>query len=104
MMPLSQLSGQAEPKGLWSTSYSAGQSSQDCGKYRLDDNGFCVANDSRNGLELGVKFQTSRELVITGVRIYRVDTDAVSASLWNPTGHDLPRVTSRRAPATDGKT
>ena len=38
---------------------------------------------TRSGVELGVKFQTSKALQITGVRVYRVDTDAVTGSLWS---------------------
>ena len=77
---------QAEPPGLWSSGFAAEQTESDCGRYHLDRNGFCVANDSRNGLELGLKFQVSTELLITGVRIYRVDPGEVRGSLWDATG------------------
>jgi hypothetical protein len=76
----------AEPRGLWSTSFSSGQSAADCDKWRLDENGFCVANDTRNGLELGTKFTTSRVVQVTGVRIYRADPGQLRASLWTSDG------------------
>ena len=52
-------SAPVEPTGLWSTDFAAHQTQADCGQHRLDALGFCVANDSRNGLEVGVKFQSS---------------------------------------------
>jgi hypothetical protein len=86
-------SAQAAPQGLWSTSYTSGQSAADCGKWQLDDNGFCVANDARNGLELGTKFRTSAAVQITGVRIYRADPASLQASLWTSEGTLLARGT-----------
>ncbi|WP_248579529.1 DUF4082 domain-containing protein [Nocardioides sp. InS609-2] len=85
--------GKAEPTGLWPTGFAAQQTSADCGKWSLDENGFCVANDSRNGLEVGVKFQSSRELSITGIRIYRAEPATVPGSLWNSAGTLLARGT-----------
>ena len=79
------------PTGLWSTEFAAQQNAADCGQYRLDANKFCVADDSRNGLEVGVRFQTSTELQIIGVRIYRVDPGTVRASLWESDGTLLAR-------------
>jgi hypothetical protein len=81
--------GTDEPTGLWPGTFSADQVPDDCGQWRLNDDAFCVANDSRNGLEVGVKFQTSHEVLVTGVRIYRVDTDTVTASLWGSDGTRL---------------
>jgi hypothetical protein len=77
---------QAEPTGLWSTDFAAHQTQADCGEHRLSKKDFCVANDARNGLEVGVKFQSSTELTITGIRIYRVDPAPLRASLWDSTG------------------
>ena len=84
-------SAPVEPTGLWSTDFAAHQTQADCGQHRLDALGFCVANDSRNGLEVGVKFQSSTELVITGIRIYRVDPAGLRASLWDSAGNLLAR-------------
>ena len=89
MQPLSQASGSVEQKGLWSKSFSAGQSPEDCGVFKLDDNGFYLSDDPRNGVELGVKFQASQESLITGVRIHRYDNATVTASLWNSDGSRL---------------
>ena len=38
-----------------------------------------------------MKFQTSQELLITGVRIYRVDSHTVTASLWESDGSRLAK-------------
>ena len=84
---------QAAPEGLWSTSFTSGQSAADCGKYRLDENGFCVANDARNGLELGTRFRSSTRVQVTGVRIYRADPASIRASLWTSDGTLLARGT-----------
>ena len=75
-----------EPQGLWQKGSSGKQTQADCGPWRLDQNNFCVANDQRNGLEVGVKFRTSKTLKITGVRIYRVDTATLRGSLWASDG------------------
>lgn len=80
-----------EVTGLWPTTFQAGQAASDCGRWTLDANGFCVADDARNGLELGVRFQTSREVRITGVRIYRYDPAVLRASLWDSDGALLAR-------------
>ena len=77
------------PTGLWSTDFGADQVVADCGRWQLDQNDFCVANDARNGLEIGVKFQASKELKISGVRIYRVDRATVRGSLWDADGNLL---------------
>jgi len=65
----------------------------------LDANGFCVANDSRNGLEIGVKFLASERLQITGIRIYRMDTATVTGSLWDSSGNRLAKGTFDAGPA-----
>ena len=79
-------SAQAAPEGLWSTSFTSGQSAADCGRWRLDQNGFCVADDARDGLELGTRFRSSKTVQITGVRIYRADPASLRASLWTSDG------------------
>lgn len=91
-----------EPSGLWSTGFEVHQAASDCGEWRLDKNDFCVADDSRNGVELGVRFQASTELVITGVRIYRVDPGKVKASLWDTAGNRLAQGTFAEAAADNG--
>jgi hypothetical protein len=82
-----------QPEGLWSTSFSSGQSAADCGRWRLDENDFCVANDTRNGLEVGTKFRSATTLQITGVRIYRADPDTLRATLWSADGAVLAQGT-----------
>jgi hypothetical protein len=85
-VPATFAAGQDDSVGLWGRDFSAQQAQADCGRWRLDGNGFCFADDVRNGLELGVKFQTAQQVQITGVRIYRVDTGAVTGSLWTAGG------------------
>ena len=70
--------------GLWEPDFRAETPAADCEGWRLDTQGFCTADDSRNGVELGVKFQTSRDLLITGIRVYRVDLATITGSLWPP--------------------
>jgi hypothetical protein len=72
--------------GLWPSTFSAGQTAADCGPFTLDSNSFCWVDESRDGVELGVKFQSSRALQISGVRIYRVDSSDVTGSLWSAAG------------------
>jgi hypothetical protein len=90
-VPSTFAAAQADPAGLWGKDFSAQQTLADCGPWRLDDNGFCFADDARNGLELGVKFQAAQQVQITGVRIYRVDTATVTGSLWTAGGTLLAR-------------
>ncbi|MDH2414196.1 DUF4082 domain-containing protein [Nocardioides sp. CER19] len=92
-------SGRVTTTGLWPTSFRAHQTAADCGRWRLDEHGFCVADDTRNGLELGVRFRTSRVLRVTGVRIYRFDTATLRASLWSSSGTLLARGTFAPGPA-----
>jgi hypothetical protein len=77
--------------GLWSPSFRAHQTAADCGRWKLDRNGFCVADDTRNGLEVGVRFRTSRAIRITGLRVYRFDSATLTASLWTGAGGLLAR-------------
>lgn len=86
-----QAAGDADVTGLWPSTFQAGQTAADCGRWGLDANDFCVADDARNGLELGVRFRTSREVRITGVRIYRYDPAELRASLWDSSGRLLAR-------------
>ncbi len=90
-------SADSEVVGLWDSGFGAQMTQEDCGEWRLDARGFCTANDSRNGVELGVKFQASRNLLITGVRLYRTDLNTITGSLWNAAGARL--ATGTFAPA-----
>jgi hypothetical protein len=63
----------------------------DCGfggTRSVDGNRFCVIDDE-GGVELGVKFTTSQPVLITGVRVYRVDTGTDAGSLWDAAGVKL---------------
>jgi hypothetical protein len=72
-----------ELSALWSKTYTSTQTTSDCGDNgTANEDGFCVANDVRNGLEIGVKFQASRNVTIVGIRIYRTDPGPVRGSLW----------------------
>ncbi|WP_374454433.1 DUF4082 domain-containing protein [Nocardioides sp.] len=77
------------PTGLWDTGFEAGLTAKDCGRWRLDDHGFCTANDSRNGVELGTRFRTSRDLSVVGIRVYRTDPATVTGTLWDGQGNRL---------------
>ena len=83
------------PTGLWDTDFEAGLTDQDCGRWKLDD-GFCTANDWRNGVELGMRFQTSRAVDVVGVRVYRIDPADVTGSLWDSLGNRLATGTLER--------
>jgi len=87
--PAATRSAAGEVVGLWDADFAAQAAPEDCGHWRLDANGFCVADDTRNGVELGLKFQASRRLVVTGVRVYRVDPGTVTGTLWNAEGKRL---------------
>lgn len=89
-----------EAPGWWPTSFKAHETAADCGRWKLDKNGFCVANDARNGLEVGVKFRTSRRIQITGIRIYRFDPATLTGSLWAASGKLLARGQFAPGPAS----
>ncbi len=74
--------GSAEA-GLWSDTYTP--PATDCSTFARDGNQFCYADDP-GSVELGVKFQSSAPVLITGVRVYRVDDAEVSGSLWTAAG------------------
>lgn len=69
--------------GLWPATYQASQT--DCGSFSRDANNFCFIDDN-GGVELGVKFTSSKAVNVTGVRIYRIDSGAVTGSLWAADG------------------
>lgn len=93
LMAFAPAAGRSGEQGLWPLGFSARQVQADCGRWGLDLNDFCVANDARNGLEVGVKFRTSTTLQVTGIRIYRVDAATVHGSLWDGDGTLLARGT-----------
>lgn len=74
--------------GLWESTYSPGAQDDDCGAFSADVNDFCVADDTI-GVELGVRFQVTEPVMITGVRMYRADAAALTASLWATDGTRL---------------
>jgi hypothetical protein len=70
--------------GLWEATDSP-PTEQDCGSFTLQD-GFCVASDNFGGVELGVRFEVTESVLITGVRMYRADAGPLTASLWSTDG------------------
>jgi hypothetical protein len=83
-------SGATNEEALWSVSSTGdARTAEDCGteggSRSVTDDGFCVIDDF-GSVELGVKFTSSRPVLIRGVRIYRVDEGAVTGSLWNAEG------------------
>lgn len=81
-----------EPSAMWPTSFAPKNSAEYCGQwYSVDAQGFCHANDVRNGVEVGMKFETSTPVQIVGVRIYRTDPGGVRGSLWRSDGTLLAR-------------
>ncbi|CUR62490.1 exported hypothetical protein [metagenome] len=85
------------PAALWDADFGPGLKAEDCGRWKLDD-GFCTANDWRNGVELGTRFRTSRVVSVVGVRAYRVDPATVTGSLWDGQGNRI--ATGTFAPTT----
>lgn len=74
--------------GLWSPTFVAGETAGQCGSFPLDSNSFCYA--SGGSVALGVKFTTVSPVLITGVRIYRVDGSAITGALWNADSSATP--------------
>lgn len=75
--------------GLWGSAYVATQT--DCGTFPRDANNFCWSaggdgSPAGPGVELGVKFVSSQDLSITGVRVYRVSPGTVIGRLWDGAG------------------
>src|SRR5262245_461247 len=71
---------------LWPSDHIAAQT--DCSLFSRDSNDFCYADDN-TGVELGVRFATSKPVRVTGVRVYRVDGGPVTGSLWSADGTKL---------------
>ncbi len=73
----------------WTLGRQGRQQAGDCGIWVLDSRGYCVADDRRNGLEVGVRFRTSSPVLVTGVRLYRVDPSQLRVSLWDEQGNRI---------------
>lgn len=76
-------------QALWSSTFTAAQT--DCGSFSRDTNNFCWTeggdgNLAGPGVELGVKFTSSQNMNITGVRVYRVSPGSVTGHLWDGAG------------------
>ena len=90
--------------GFWDSTTTGGAEAQtltdDCGsgggtRY-VDDNGFCWIDDG-GSVELGVKFTTSKQVKIGGIRVYRVDSgDDMTGTLWEVTDWDGEQVTGEK--------
>jgi hypothetical protein len=75
---------------LWGgSSTGSATTAEDCGfsggPRSVDTNQFCVIDDF-GAVELGVRFTSKRPMLITGVRVYRVDAGTVTGSLWSEAG------------------
>ena len=73
----------------WALGRQGRQQAGDCGIWVLDSRGYCVADDRRNGLEVGVRFRTSSPVLVTGIRLYRVDPSQLRVSLWDQQGNRI---------------
>jgi hypothetical protein len=77
-------------EALWGASYVGSATGvEQCGSgggaRSVDSGGFCVIDDF-GAVELGVKFRSDRALLVTGVRVYRVDSGSMTGSLWTADG------------------
>ena len=54
-----------------------------CGAFPFDGHFCYTANDGQGGVELGVKFSSTKSVDIVGVRAYRTDAGLVTGSLWS---------------------
>jgi len=77
--------------GLWASTYTAAQT--DCGIFSRDTNSFCWTEGGDGsqtsagpGVELGVKFTSSQDVTIIGIRVYRVSPATVTGTLWDGAG------------------
>jgi len=86
--------------GLWSTTYKATPSN--CSIFSGPDlNNFCYS-EYEGSLELGVRFTTSERVLVTGLRVYRVDpANGMSGTLWNAEGEGSALATGAFAAKTD---
>ena len=75
---------------LWGSSFTgSATTAEDCGfeggVRSVNVDHFCVIDDF-GAVELGVRFTSAKPLLITGVRVYRVDAGTVKGSLWSADG------------------
>jgi len=75
---------------LWGSSFTgSATTAEECGTEggprSVDIGHFCVIDDF-GAVELGVRFTSAKPVVITGVRVYRVDAGTVAGSLWSAGG------------------
>ena len=74
-------------QGLWSSTYTA--TVTDCGSFSRDSKNFCWTEGGdavQTGVELGVKFTSSKDVSISGIRMYRVSPGVVTGHLWDAAG------------------
>ena len=100
--------GATSEAAMWSTSTSGNATTAEssCGSggpRSMDDNHFCVIDDF-GAVELGVRFTSAKPVLITGVRVYRVDAGTVTGSLWDSAGVLKATGTFEPRPATGGRT
>jgi hypothetical protein len=71
----------AEPAGLWPSTFAPNQPPS-CGSFPSDGR-FChTGNGDQTSVELGLKFTSSKDVDVVGVRVYRTDAGPVTGSLW----------------------
>lgn len=75
--------------GVWPSTYMP--PTTNCGYFSRDSNNFCWTkggdgNRAGPGDELGVRFTSSQDIEITGVRVYRVSPGLVTGELWDGAG------------------
>jgi hypothetical protein len=86
-LPTAAANASSVGAGLWSTTSTAAQT--DCGTFSPDANNFCWTqggDGNPGGVELGVKFTSSQNVNIIGVRMYRVTPGTVTGTLWDAAG------------------
>src|SRR5262245_51605095 len=79
----------ADSAGLWSSTFQADPPSSSCGVFSFDGHFCYTTNDGGGGVELGVKFSSTKSVDIVGVRVYRADPGLVTGSLWASDGTQL---------------
>jgi hypothetical protein len=76
---------------LWPSNYTQAQPPANC-PFSVDINNFCWTPNGDGagvygpGVELGVKFTSSQNVIITGIRVYRVSAGTVTGQLWDVAG------------------
>jgi hypothetical protein len=89
MLALTTAAANATP-GLWSATTTGTTGPDACGSFSLDSNNFCFdLGVGESSVELGVRFTSSKAVNIVGARVYRIDSGAVTGSLWGADGTRL---------------